>query len=436
MPRIFLSYRRRDTAGVAGRIFDRLRAKFGDDSVVMDIDSIPFGVDFREFINAEVARCDILLVLIGPRWLGKTGKVPRIDDPKDFVRIEIEAALQRNIPVIPVRIDRVRMPAETDLPPSLSPLAFRNAIEVDQGRDFHVHVDRLIRGIEFHLRTKSPGSPDRPPEPEPRPPPPEGKWTNSLGMTFVRIEPGSFLMGSTKAQIEELLRLFPNSRRELFDGEQPQHPIKMTWPYTLGIYQVTQGQYQAIMGGNPSHFKGSDDLPVESATWFEAVEFCNNLSKKEKRTQYYRIGENSVTTAGGNGYRLPTEAEWEFACRAGSASLFPWGDDKALLDNHAWNLDNSSGRSHPVGQKKPNAWGLHDMLGNVWEWCDNWYDEKYHGSSPSAAHPWGAARHSAPVFRGGSWYYFAWYCRPAYRVRLSRGHRGSDMGFRVAAVQS
>ena len=137
MAKIFLSYRRQDSAGVAGRIYDRLRAHFGNDAIFMDIDSIPFGVDFREHITAAVDQCGILLAVIGRNWAGEAGTPRRIDDPRDFVRIEIESALERNIPVVPILVDHARMPDEADLPPSLARLAYRNALDLDQGRDFH-----------------------------------------------------------------------------------------------------------------------------------------------------------------------------------------------------------------------------------------------------------------------------------------------------------
>jgi TIR domain len=140
MSKIFLSYRRQDSAGVAGRISDRLRAHFGEDSLFMDIDSIPFGEDFREHIDSAVAQCKLVLALIGSKWAGDADGRRRIDDPRDIVRIEIESALKRGIPVIPILIDRAKMPSEAELPPSLAGLAFRHAADVDQGRDFHPHA--------------------------------------------------------------------------------------------------------------------------------------------------------------------------------------------------------------------------------------------------------------------------------------------------------
>ncbi len=253
-------------------------------------------------------------------------------------------------------------------------------------------------------------------------------------MKFVRIEPGSFLMGTTNDQVDELMRQFPGSQREWFDDEQPQHSGKISRPFYLGIHEVTQGHYRVVMGDNPSHFKGSDDLPVETVSWLDAVEFCNKLSEREKRTPFYRIAGTEVTVVGGDGYRLPTEAEWEYACRAKSTTLYSFGDNPDKLGDHAWYASNADFKTHPVGQKLPNAWGLHDMPGNVWEWCADGYDEKYYASSPPADPP-GALGASHRVFRGGSWRFFPGRCRPAFRSGHAPDYRFSDVGFRVAADQ-
>jgi hypothetical protein len=149
MPKIFISYRRDDVAAIAGRILDHLRSNFGRDAVFMDIDTIPLGVDFRNHISQEINQCDVVLAIIGQLWIdgGLNGK-RRIDDPADFVRIELESALARSVPIIPVLIGQATMPSASDLPPSLADLAYRNAIHVDPGLDFQNHIERLIRGIE------------------------------------------------------------------------------------------------------------------------------------------------------------------------------------------------------------------------------------------------------------------------------------------------
>jgi hypothetical protein len=149
MPKVFISYRREDSPGIAGRLFDRLQSHFGRGSVFIDVDSIPFGADFRTHVTDAESKCDALLAIIGERWAatGRDGRA-RLDDSTDPVRIEIEAALARDIPVIPVLVGRTPMPPEEELPPSLRPLAYRHACNLDSGPDFHVHVDRLIRGLE------------------------------------------------------------------------------------------------------------------------------------------------------------------------------------------------------------------------------------------------------------------------------------------------
>ena len=148
MPKIFISYRRDDSIVFAGRICDRLAAHFGKDSVFMDVDSIPFGVDFRQHLTDAVSGCDVFLALIGEAWLtvNQNGQC-RLDDPRDFVRIEIEAALARGISVIPVLLGKATMPREEELPSGMAALAYRNAANIDAGRDFHSHMDRLIRGL-------------------------------------------------------------------------------------------------------------------------------------------------------------------------------------------------------------------------------------------------------------------------------------------------
>ena len=156
VPKIFISYRRDDTEHITGRMYDRLKGHFGDDSVFIDIDNMPLGVDFREHLQKAVGQCDILLAVIGDSWLevshreGPKAGQRRLDDLGDFVRIEVQAALDRGIPVIPVLVAKATMPGEEMLPQPLQRLAYRNATEVRSGRDFHVHMDRLVRGIE-HL---------------------------------------------------------------------------------------------------------------------------------------------------------------------------------------------------------------------------------------------------------------------------------------------
>jgi formylglycine-generating enzyme required for sulfatase activity len=280
--------------------------------------------------------------------------------------------------------------------------------------------------------SSKPAPPSR--KPQPASPQPKREWTNSIGMKFVRIQPGEFLMGTTKDQVDQLMQQFPSSERKWFNNEQPAHSIRLSKAFYLGIHEVTQDQYRAVTRENPSIFKGSDDLPVENVSWLDAVKFCNKLSERERRMPCFRINGSEVTPVAGNGYRLPTEAEWEYAARAKSTTIYPFGDDPSKLGEHAWFFGNSESKTHQVGQKQPNRWGLYDMLGNVWEWCADGYDENYYASSPSID-PRCAATDPPRVLRGGGWDYDPRGCRPANRNRDLPVYRDNNLGFRAVAVQ-
>ena len=221
----------------------------------------------------------------------------------------------------------------------------------------------------------------------------------SLGTELVKIAPGSFAMGS------------PEGEEGRYDYEGPVTRVTLTKEYWMGKYPVTQGQYEALMGDNPSYFKNAGKgAPVENVSWEDAAEFCRKLTEVEREAG--RLPEGYV-------YRLPLEAEWEYACRAGTT-----GARYGELDEIAWYNENSDGKAHPVGEKKPNEWGLYDMLGNVWEWCmDEWRDRHPGGEIElgsvevqSASDVKGESR--SHVMRGGSWFNFARNCRSACRCRF------------------
>jgi formylglycine-generating enzyme required for sulfatase activity len=240
--------------------------------------------------------------------------------------------------------------------------------------------------------------------------------TNSIGMKLALIPAGEFTMGSP-----DLVSGFD------FEDQKPRHRVRITKPFYLGVYEVTQGQYEKVMGKNPSestgHFKKSaPDLPVEMVSWDDAQEFCRKLTDLAQEKEAGRC------------YRLPTEAEWEYACRAGSTTKFCYGDDESRLGDYAWYRGNSDGKSHPVGRKKPNAWGLYDMHGNVWEWCSDRYDYEYYANSPTDD-PAGPATGSYRVHRGGGWYSSPTDCRSAHRVRSTPDCRFDNLGFRMALVR-
>ena len=218
------------------------------------------------------------------------------------------------------------------------------------------------------------------------------------------------------------LRLIPEGTFIRGEGSGA-HSVTLSKPFYLGIYPVTQQQYKKVMGENPSYFQGikvggdSSNHPVEEVTWENAVEFCKKLSELPEEQKAGRV------------YRLPTEAEWEYACRAGSKTAFGFGESSKSLGDYAWFDGNSNGQAHPVGEKKPNAWDLYDMLGNVWEWCSDWY-----GEYPKKAEvdPVGAKVGSYRVIRGGSWFNGAAFCRSAGRRGNDPSYCLNDYGFRVA----
>ena len=180
---------------------------------------------------------------------------------------------------------------------------------------------------------------------------------------------------------------------------KPAHKLTIG-AFLMDAHEVTQEDYERIMGANPSRRKGPKN-PVEQVTWSAAIKFCNARSAKEGVTGCYELKTGQCNFAA-NGYRLPTEAEWEYACRAGSSTAYWFGDRADQLRSFAWFEGDSDGKPHPVGQKRANAWGLYDMSGNVWEWCNDWYGPKYYRNSPTE-NPHGPETGEKRVLRGGAW---------------------------------
>ena len=273
---------------------------------------------------------------------------------------------------------------------------------------------------------------DEPSSPSPVVPGQEPKTiTNSSGMKLPWIPAGAVLMGS------------PQGEEHREDNEY-QHRVRITKPFYLGADEVTQAEYERVMGKNPSWFSANGDgseqvqgmdtsrFPVEQVSWAEAVEFCRKLSSLPEGQRAGRV------------YRLPTEAEWEYACRAGTRSVFHFGDS---LSSTQANFDGDSpyggasegpdlGRPRPVGSYKPNGWGLYDMHGNVYEWCRDWYDAEYYKNSPVDDPVGPSSEAFSRVCRGGCWSFDAGYCRSSNRDGVSPSYRDNPLGFRVAAGPS
>ena len=216
----------------------------------------------------------------------------------------------------------------------------------------------------------------------------------SIGMEFKLIPAGTFTMG-----------------RGVYA-----HEVTLTQPFQIGVHEVTQAQYKQVLGGNPSRLQGVDN-PVENVSWDKAVKFCRGLN------------ELPAEKAAGHVYRLPTEAEWEYACLAGTTTMYSFGDDNTASGQYGWYSDNSGGKTHPVGVKQPNAWGLYDMHGNVYEWCWDWYG-KY--PRDAVTDPTGPATGSSRVFRGGGVFSGVRHAISSNRYKRDPSFGGyGDVGFRV-----
>jgi|GEM_PF-2646934 formylglycine-generating enzyme required for sulfatase activity len=546
---IFISYRRRDSIDITGRVYDRLVAHFGQGSVFKDVDAIPLGVNFRRHLEREVSHCPVLLAIIGPQWLGITDARgnPRLANPRDWVRVEIETALRRDSLVIPVLVGGAELPDEAALPESLKGLAYRQSTPVRHDPDFHRDMDRLIQRIEGVFNSlKLSGRPTAQSgsglvtEPVTAPTiapaatqsvssPTLGRrrWLRLTGLGLIgggaavavrRWEPGLHTFSPTKLpeaipdlstlpdRLEKALdaatapipdataqplhtytsvtvdefgqnlyqaQVSTPSYQELwlaaelepmalplveirggqfvqgaldsepgYDPSQQPQTIAAVDSFWMGIYPVTQRQWRAVallpsinraLAPNPAYFEG-DDRPVEQVSWLEVVEFCDRLNRfvaaHHPHLADYR-------------FRLPTESEWEYACRSHTTTPFHTG--YTLITDLA-NYDGTQPyRQEPVGQFRgtttpvgsfgqANAFGLYDMHGNVQEWCAS-EQEDIPTTTTNASTVQAQASDLWIIVRGGSWQSPPQHCRSAYRTSANAETRSNQIGFRVIAVK-
>jgi formylglycine-generating enzyme required for sulfatase activity len=532
---IFLSYRRCDSIDITGRIYDRLVAHFGADSVFKDVDSIPFGVNYRQHLEREVSHCPVLLAVIGPQWLTTTDEQGRrIDNPADWVRVEIEAALKRDSLVIPVLVGGAELPQDDELPESLRGLVYRQSALVRHDPDFHRDLDRLIQRLE-EVFSRGSGL-ESPPygallddlaaavraahTPPPRPLT-RRRWLRLAGLglvggssalalrhrgairetvaaqdvvptvselsalpdrlqrawavatevssdrpdgyTYTSVTVDEFgqirHQGQMSTQAYEDIRLetpegpvtltlvtvsggtflfgFPPTELG-YEASQPSQTIATVDSFWMSVYPITQRQWQAVaqlpevslpLAPKPAYFKGDGDCPVEQVTWAEAVEFCDRLSR--------------FVDAEAPSFRLPNEAEWEYACRANTTTPFHTG---ATLTTDLANYNGTQPyRQEPVGEWRgttvavvslgyANGFGLYDMHGNVLEWCAPWtgMEAATLDSLGGSQSPADAERSDGwKVVRGGSWQSPPQHCRSAYRTGLVSQTRRRDVGFRI-----
>ena len=381
MADVFISYVEEDGAAAA-----ELAAALEDAGYSVwyyERDSIP-GPPYLIQVNEAIEQARAVVLLISRDSLSS-----------NQVTNEVVFAHESRRPFIPVLLGITHVEFQQRQPMWRLALGAATSIRVPP-QGLAAIIPRVIQGLAA-LRIqpgKAEGPPPVPPQPRQRAAPPD-IITNSIGMRLKLIPAGTSLMGSEKGD----------------DDEKPVHEVTIARPFYMGIHPVTQAEYKRVMGANPSRFKGPN-RPVETVSWHDAVAFCRKLSKMERRA-----------------YCLPSEAEWEYACRAGSTTEYCFGDDAARLGDYAWFKRNSGGQTHDVGQKKPNAWGLHDMHGNVWEWCeDMWH--LYSGPSDGSA--WlEEGPQSDRVVRGGSWGADPRSCRSAERYCHSPRQVWDDFGFRV-----
>lgn len=243
--------------------------------------------------------------------------------------------------------------------------------------------------------------------------------TEIQGIRLISIQGGTFQMGSNFEDDTQN----PDKGEKYFIDEQPVHSVTLNG-FEMSVYEVTQGQYLSVIGINPSRSYGvGNNYPVYNVCWYDAVKFCNKLSDKAGLDRCYNE-INWECNFSKSGFRLPTEAEWEYSCRAGTTTNFYSGDVAGeTMDS------NKSSATHPVGEKTPNIWGLYDMQGNVFEWCNDWYNNSY--MSGSVTDPKGVQKGSSRVLRGSSWTYDAYSSRSANRIFNSPGYLNHYIGFRV-----
>ena len=376
-PQIFISYAREDYR-VVRKLYDRLKA--AGYKPWMDKVDLLAGAAFDKAIPKVLRESDLFIVCLSPHSVTKRSFIQReINLALDI----LEEKLGDDLYIFPVRL------GECVAPDRIAKFNWTDLF----GDEHEEEWEKLLRSLRYQaerlghvaLTPIKEASKSVQPESVVRP---ESYFENLDGvpLELIHIPAGKFTMGGDN-----------------FEREKPLHEVNVTGFY-LGKFQITQKQWQAVMGKNPSHFKG-DDLPVESISWHDAQEFCAKL--------------RAMT---GKAFRLPSEAEWEYACRAGTT-----GDYVGKLDEMAWYDENSGGKTHPVGQKKPNALGLYDMHGNVWEWCEDVWHDDYNGA-PKDGSAWTDGGNQKRVLRGGSCY--ASDCRAAYRYGGTPDYRNSNFGFR------
>ncbi len=476
MTRIFISYRRDDSQGQSGRLYDRLATEFGRDLLFMDVDAIPLGVNFVKVLREEVGKCDVLLAVIGPSWLHVKDEDGgrRLDKSHDPVRIEIGTALARDIPVIPILLDGTRMPKPADLPDELRELSLRNGLDVRHA-SFHADMEKLVRGLKGIGGNSAPAS-SAPAPPQAHPAgaiqisvrtgrtdtrrwivPGGGRDETNVfhdegidakgravhGPDMVVVPAGRFTMGSPKDEPER------SDDEGRTDGRP--HVVTIDRPFAIGRFAVTRGEFAA--------FESATSHKVPDAAWtFEDGKFEERQGRSWKNPGFAQDDTHPVVcinwqdaeaytawlkdTTGGD-YRLPSEAEWEYAARCVKTAEAPrtpfwWGKDitteRANYNgNYAYAGGAKSGKYRkatvPVRSFEANPWGLWQAHGNTWEWCGDCWNTSLN-ATPTDTLSATTGDCSFRVVRGGSWLNLPRDARSASRLRAHS--RNSSCGLRLA----
>jgi formylglycine-generating enzyme required for sulfatase activity len=445
--KVFLCYRGSDLSGkaplIAGKIVQRLKASYGQDSVILDPGLLPPGADVPSFMKGFVSRADVFVVLIGPQWAELMRR--HAQDPQDLHRLQIEAALKADLPVMPVVIDTTPMPSPDELPASVARLAeqprFRLSVESElstqMGQLMHhieaaapkatvpiVNVAGPVRSVRedqprtgkrvhtasigwwwaipfaaflgFAFFKTFQGRFSEPPKRDA-----SNDYLNSIGDRMIWCSPGKFRMGS------------PETETGRSQDETP-HEVNLTRGFWIGAHEITQAQWKLVMGAFHKSYRKQfgTACPVTHVSWEDAVAFCEKLSARE-----------------GGVYQLPTEAQWEYACRAGTTG--PYSTEGVAVGEFSWHVGNSKGHPHLVGEKVRNHWGLQDIHGNVFEWCSDWY-APYPNSA--VTDPSGPGTGKTKVYRSGAFDMPAASHRSAFRGFLDPRQHASNLGFRVACL--
>ena len=449
--KIFLNYRRDNSGWAATSLYHLLVQVFPREQLSMDVEGyIRPGDDFVEVLEEQVSACEVMIVVIGPQWLSLTDDSgsPRIADVRDFVHIEIAAALARTIRVIPVLVDGASMPKETALPKPLKALARRQATPLRHDR-FNADGQGLVKALQESLgRKKLSAAVSSDPARRVRPGSGESFRDGDAGWApeMVAVPAGSFLMGTTQAEIDALCKEYTDDA-EYFRREVSQHEVTISKPFAVGRFSVTRGEFAAF-AEEAGHTIPDEAFTYEGGTWgmrkgrsFRNPGFAQDDSHPVVCVSWADAKAHAKWLSGktGKDYRLLSEAEWEYACRAETSAPFWWGP---LISTEKANYDGNStfggGRKGEYRQRtvqakafEPNPWGLYQVHGNVWEWCEDCWNENYNGA-PDDGSAWTVRNCALHPLRGGSWDNHPRALRAAHRFFSTASNRFNTVGFRLA----